>query len=451
MKLKDKKYSKFITPIAYGLDLAILNLTIHLLPFQLDFKYPILFYVYISVVWILISLINGFYEIHRYTRLIYIVSLIIRQFTSFFALLYAYIGFFMEKNVSRLYLGVFLLIVFVLVVLAKFIFRYLLIKYRQAFGRNIRKVVVLGKNRKVSQLIKLFETKEEYGFEFRKQFTDKDGLIDLNDVFSYIIHNDIDEIYCSVNELSNEQMEEIIDFSDINLKTLKFIPDNKNIFQKKLKFEYYGYLPILSLRNIPLEQPINAFVKRAFDLTFAIFVCVFLLSWLMPIIGLLIKLDSKGPIYFRQNRPGFKEEGFGCYKFRTMVVNNETEKSATRNDSRVTRIGGFLRRTSIDELPQFVNVLIGQMSVVGPRPHLWRQNQAYNTTIQKYMLRHYVRPGITGLAQSKGYRGEIETDEDIINRTRYDFFYIENWSILLDLKIIVQTVLNVFKGEDKAY
>ena len=134
-----------------------------------------------------------------------------------------------------------------------------------------------------------------------------------------------------------------------------------------------------------------------------------------------------------------------------MTLNSRSEESATRNDARVTRVGKFIRRTSIDELPQFFNVLFGSMSVVGPRPHLWRQNEMYGTKISKYMVRHYVKPGITGLAQARGYRGEIETRDDIVNRTKYDIFYIENWSMLLDLNIIVQTVLNIFRGDEKAY
>ncbi|WP_254097277.1 sugar transferase [Aquimarina sp. Aq107] len=134
-----------------------------------------------------------------------------------------------------------------------------------------------------------------------------------------------------------------------------------------------------------------------------------------------------------------------------MRINSKSENSATRNDPRITKVGEFIRRTSIDELPQFINVLFGDMSVVGPRPHLWKQNELYSTKISKYMVRHLVKPGITGLAQVKGYRGGIETNEDIVNRTKYDIFYIENWSILLDIYIIVQTVVNVFKGEDKAY
>jgi putative colanic acid biosynthesis UDP-glucose lipid carrier transferase len=134
-----------------------------------------------------------------------------------------------------------------------------------------------------------------------------------------------------------------------------------------------------------------------------------------------------------------------------MMINKTTEKEATRNDPRVTKIGKFIRKTSIDELPQFFNVLLGDMSVVGPRPHLWAQNKAYGTKVKKYMIRHHVSPGVTGLAQVRGFRGEIETDEDMVNRIKYDVFYIENWSIWMDIKIIIQTVVNIFKGEEKAY
>ena len=178
---------------------------------------------------------------------------------------------------------------------------------------------------------------------------------------------------------------------------------------------------------------------------------VFILSWLIPILAIMIKLESKGPVFFKQGRPGLNEDEFYCYKFRSMRVNSTTEVEARKDDPRVTRIGRFIRKTSIDETPQFLNVLLGDMSVVGPRPHLWAQNILYGQKIKKYMIRHYIKPGITGLAQVRGYRGEIETDEDMINRIKFDVFYIENWSLLLDIKIIIQTVVNIFKGEEKAY
>ena len=209
--------------------------------------------------------------------------------------------------------------------------------------------------------------------------------------------------------------------------------------------------PVLSLKKTILHEPSTKIFKRIFDIVFALIVIVGLLSWLVPFLAILIKLESKGSIFFKQGRPGLDEKEFFCYKFRSMKMNETTEKEASKNDPRVTKIGKFMRKTSIDELPQFLNVLLGDMSVVGPRPHLWSQNKAYGNRIKKYMVRHYVKPGITGLAQVKGFRGEIESDEEMTNRIKYDVFYIENWSLILDIKIIVQTVINIYKGEDKAY
>ena len=191
--------------------------------------------------------------------------------------------------------------------------------------------------------------------------------------------------------------------------------------------------------------------KRAFDIVFSFLVIVFILSWMIPLFGLFIKISSNGPVLFVQKREGFKGNYFDCFKFRSMKLNNEIDKLATKNDPRVTRIGKYMRKTSIDELPQFFNVLLGDMSVVGPRPHILSQNQIYSDKIKKFNVRHYVKPGVTGLAQVKGYRGEIETDDDMINRIRMDVFYIENWSLLLDLRIIYKTLINALKGEDKAY
>ena len=233
---------------------------------------------------------------------------------------------------------------------------------------------------------------------------------------------------------------------------MKFIPDNKDIYSKKLKYEYYDYIPILILRDIPLSNTINKITKRIFDVIFSSAVIVLLLSWLTPLIALLIKLESKGPVFFKQSRNGFNYKEFDCYKFRSMTPNKDAHKyQVTRGDQRITKVGKFIRKTSIDELPQFYNVLFGDMSVVGPRPHMVSHTDMYAKRIDKFMVRHFVKPGITGLAQISGFRGEVESDADIINRVKYDIFYIENWSLLLDLKIIFQTFFNAIKGEDKAY
>jgi putative colanic acid biosynthesis UDP-glucose lipid carrier transferase len=167
---------------------------------------------------------------------------------------------------------------------------------------------------------------------------------------------------------------------------------------------------------------------------------------------MLIKRESRGPVFFKQSRNGFNYKEFDCYKFRSMTPNKVANlHQATRGDQRVTKVGKFIRKTSIDELPQFFNVLFGDMSVVGPRPHMVSHTNMYAKKIDKFMVRHFVKPGITGLAQTSGFRGEVESDKDIIGRVRYDIFYIENWSLLLDIKIIFQTFINAVKGDDKAY
>jgi putative colanic acid biosynthesis UDP-glucose lipid carrier transferase len=353
---------------------------------------------------------------------------------------------------SRLALAQYTILVFLVVALIKLLNYVLLMKYREQVKGNIRNVVVIGKNKKTEQLISVFKERTEFGYHFVKQFSPRAEDFNLHDSFLFIVENRIDEIYCSVSELKNDEMAELINFADNNLKTLKFLPDNKNIYSKKLKFEYYDYLPILSLRDIPLHNPINAFLKRAFDVLFSLVVIFGLLLWIAPILALLIRLESRGPVFFVQTRTGFDNIEFQCFKFRSMAINrNADEVQAGKNDMRVTTIGKFLRKTSIDELPQFYNVLFGNMSVVGPRPHMLKHTDEYASKVDKYMLRHFVKPGITGLAQVRGYRGEIERDSDIQGRIKFDIFYLENWSFFLDLKIIFQTILNVFSGEEKAY
>lgn len=450
MNYKQGRYSNLIKPFFGFIDLVIIVMSIFF--FEINFNNIYIFTLYISIAWIIIALKNHFYEVQRHTKIIQIIPLLFRQFVFFSIVLYAFIGLFKQPNISRLALGNYLLLVFLLIFIFKLFTFFLLKKYRAVLSRNTRNVVVIGKNEKTRQLIKIFKTRLDFGYKFRAQFnTDKDDF-SLNRCFNYIIDNDIDEIYFSVAELSNRQINRLIDFADNNLRELKFIPDNKDIYAKKLKYEYYDYIPILSLRTIALQEPVNQFIKRVFDILFSSFILIFVLSWLTPILAILIKLESKGPVFFKQSRNGFNYEEFDCYKFRSMTPNKDAHLyQATKGDLRITKVGSFLRKTSIDELPQFFNVLFGDMSVVGPRPHMVSHTNLYAQKVDKFMVRHFVKPGITGLAQTSGFRGEIETDKDIINRVKYDIFYIENWSLLLDLKIIIQTFINALKGDKKAY
>jgi putative colanic acid biosynthesis UDP-glucose lipid carrier transferase len=202
----------------------------------------------------------------------------------------------------------------------------------------------------------------------------------------------------------------------------------------------------------PLNNQSHAVVKRTFDVVFSLFVCFFILSWLVPIIAILIKLESKGPVFFKQLRTGKDNKAFFCYKFRSLKMNDEADKKqVTSNDKRVTRIGKFLRKSSIDEMPQFINVLLGQMSIVGPRPHMLKHTDDFSEVVKNYKVRHLVKPGVTGLAQVSGFRGEILHEDQLIKRVEKDFNYIENWNIFLDLKIIYLTVYNTFANNENAY
>ena len=450
MNYKHRRYSGFIKPLFAIIDLSIIISSIFL--FEINLNNVYLFILYASLVWIIISIIDNFYEIQRHTRIVQIIPLLLKQTTLFAIILYAFIGFFKQPNISRLALGNYLLTIFLLVSLFKFITYFLLKKYRAEFGGNRRNVIVIGENEKTRQLIHIFNSRTDFGYKFKAIFNVQDNNFNLQSCFDFVIENNIDEIYFSANELSNKQINMLINFADNNLRELKFIPDNKDIYSKKLKYEYYDYIPILSLREIPTQEPINKILKRGFDIIFSAAVIVFILSWLTPLIAILIKRDSKGPVFFKQSRNGFNYKEFDCYKFRSMTLNKDANvNQATRGDQRVTKVGKFIRKTSIDELPQFYNVLFGDMSVVGPRPHMVSHTNMYAKRIDKFMVRHFVKPGITGLAQISGFRGQVETDKDIIGRVKYDIFYIENWSLLLDLKIIFQTARNTIRGEEKAY
>lgn len=451
MIVRQGRYSGYIRPLSYIIDLAIISV------FAAQFEFSLVdhlsYVAFTATAWIILSLKSNFYEVYRYTQVVKIFSLVFMQGLLFSLIVFAFFGIYEQLNRSVTDVSIYLAWTFSLILIFKLAIYYLLKKYRSFLKGNYRNIVIIGKNSKTRQLQDFFIENPEYGYKIWKVFDVGTEQNDLNrECFSYIIENNIDEIYCSVAALSNKQINEIIDFADNNLKVLKFLPDNKNIYTKQLQFEYYGYLPILSLRKIPIEDPLNQFVKRVFDILVSLIVVVFVLSWLTPLLAILIKTSSKGPVFFKQSRNGLDYQEFYCYKFRSMKINPQADlEQISKNDPRVTWIGKILRKTSLDELPQFVNVLKGEMSVVGPRPHMVSHTHMYAESVDKFMVRHFVKPGITGLAQVSGFRGEVENEHHIINRVKYDIFYVENWSLILDIKIIFQTMYNAITGDEKAY
>tara|TARA_R110000787_G_scaffold109035_1_gene217511 strand:+ start:18752 stop:20107 length:1356 start_codon:yes stop_codon:yes gene_type:complete len=451
MIFKRGRYSGFLRPISYVIDLIIIGY------FSMDIiseKSDILnFFIFILLSWIISTLLSGFYEVYRFTSVTKMLGLIAKQTIIFLLLVFAFFGFFNELSIKSTSILKYVLLVMSSITIVKFAIFFLLKKYRKVFKGNLRNVVIIGLNKKTDQLRKYFNDNPDYGYQLIKIFDLKgEKKYSIDEIFEFISDNEVDEIYSSVAEVNNQELTKLIEYADNNLKILKFLPDNKEIYSKKLDFTYYGYLPILSMRRIPTDEPINLFIKRSFDIFFSLVVIIGILSWLTPILGLIIKFESKGPIFFKQKRNGLDYKEFYCYKFRSMKPNPEAHLHQIRKgDPRVTRIGKFIRKTSIDELPQFINVLKGDMSVVGPRPHMVSHTHMYAEKIDKFMVRHFIKPGITGLAQVSGFRGEVEDDNFITNRVKYDIFYLENWSILMDLRIVFKTVFDALGGDDKAY
>ncbi|MBF2707246.1 exopolysaccharide biosynthesis polyprenyl glycosylphosphotransferase [Flavobacterium soyangense] len=450
MKTKTGRYSGYIRPFSYLIDLLIINvLALYIMPFHAN---EIYYAVFISFTWFIIAANLGFYEVYRYTKVIKILNCTLKQ-GILFAIFCLVLEYFYSETANQKRVVLFVVLSIVLILLIKLSIYYFLRKFRVLFGGNSRTVVLLGNNKNINPLKTFFTENPDYGYKLIKVFNLEDHKKRrIDECLSFALESKTDEIYCSMSDLSDSQISDIIYFADNNLKTLKFIPNEKQILSRSVKFEYYDYIPIISLRNILQDETLNKIIKRVFDLLFSTLIIVGLLSWLTPILAIIIKWESKGPLFFVQKRNGLNYKEFNCYKFRSMEVNDKADLDlASKNDVRITRVGKFIRKTSIDELPQFFNVLMGEMSVVGPRPHMVSVANLYALKVDKFMVRHFVKPGITGLAQTKGFRGEVESDEDIINRVKYDIFYMENWSILLDVKIIFNTIFNTLRGDDKAY
>lgn len=446
MKKGIGRYSKYLRPLTIFFDVSVVNLLFYfLLKNNFSTSYDFLV---ITLFWLICSIATSFYEVFRFTKLIQIADKSIKQFTFFSIFLFAYIGFF-QKEISNIELIKYIVSCFVIIVSTKYIIFNALKWFRKHYKGNQRRVIIVGNDKRTNQLVHFFKTEIDYGYNLIKHFKEDEFS---DEILTFCTNNNIDEIYFSLEHASNNELDDYINYSVDHFKTLKYIPSKTEIISNSSDFHYYGLIPILPSRLFPLQSPLNRFVKRAFDLVASTIVIVCILSWLVPLIGILIKLESKGPIFFNQVRNGLFYKEFNCFKFRSMYVNDEANTiQATKNDKRVTKIGKFLRKTSLDEMPQFFNVFVGDMSVCGPRPHMVSMTNQYERIVSKFRLRHFIKPGITGMAQTHGCRGEIKNSRDIINRVKYDIFYLENWSLLLDLKIVYLTVKNAVLGDKKAY
>ena len=335
----------------------------------------------------------------------------------------------------------------------------LLVKWMRRRGRNTVNVVVFGTNEAAVRLANELMNDAGYGYVIHgffdvgrpSNFGVGKYLGTLPQFEEYLKTHPVDEIYYTLPGDDEETLKQVVKIADDNIITFYYVPQLTKMVARTFHLDHVGLAPVLRAHRNPLENPVNRGIKRAFDFVFS---SVFLL--ISPVIfipvAIAIKVSSPGPVFFRQKRTGYHGNEFTCWKFRTMRVNEQSDsEQATPTDPRKTKVGSFLRRTSLDELPQFFNVWKGDMSVVGPRPHMLKHTQDYSRVIDRYMVRHLIKPGITGWAQVHGYRGATNELWQMEGRVEKDVWYIENWRLMLDLKIIVRTVLNAFKGEKNAY
>ena len=336
----------------------------------------------------------------------------------------------------------------------------IMVKSYRRKGYNAKNIIIIGAGKNGMELYHVIKTDLSYGFNILGFFDDNTILKDvlpnylgpISQVEEFVKNNDIDEIYCTIPGTNSEKISELLNFAEKNMIRFYIIPEFYRNIKKSMILEVMESVPLLTIRTEPLQSPYNRFIKRCFDIVFSILVLLTVFPLLYIFAGALIKMSSKGPILFKQKRNGLYGKVFECYKFRTMLMNEDADTlQAVKDDPRATKIGSFLRRTNMDEFPQFINVLMGDMSVVGPRPHMLKHTEQYSAFIDKYMIRHLVKPGITGWAQITGYRGETRTLEQMEGRVKRDVWYLENWSFFLDLKIVVVTIINMFKGESNAY
>ena len=332
--------------------------------------------------------------------------------------------------------------------------------YANRIGKTGKKIVILGYNDVAIKLAHSFSVQRNIstveGYFEDREMVDELSLLpiigNIDECISYAINNSVNEIYSTISPERNSSIYEMAHTAEKSLIRFKFVPDFKLYVNRNTHMEYMDQFPILSLRPEPLEDVTNSIKKRLFDIVFSVLVIVFLASWLFPILAILIKLNSRGSIFFVQWRSGKDNRKFRCFKFRTLSLNSDAHiKQVTKNDSRFTPLGKFLRKTNLDELPQFFNVLKGDMSVVGPRPHMLLHTETFSKIMEEYMIRHFVKPGVTGWAQVHGFRGEIKQEEQLRKRIEHDIWYMENWSLWLDIKIMWLTIHSTVKGDCNAY
>lgn len=467
-KISNYRISRYFKLLFVFFDILLLNAAINLSALarfgnleELSSKEERAIVLLMNLIWIGLLLYRDSYRMVRIERIESILRRTINKILIHAAIVSIFVVFLKYEDVSRLRLLFFYLFFFFIIMIFRYILMKILKKIR-ANGYNFQKVIIVGANDTGERMRKILAKDLTYGYRFLGFFDDRTAvsstisgpfLGEFDSIQDFIVKEKVDEMYVALHIDKVEIINKLIKICEQNMIRIKFIPDFQ-LYTKSSKVEvvFYENTPVLMFRPEPLEFASNRLVKKVFDICFSLTVIVLIFPWLLPIVALIIKIESPGPVFFKQERSGRDNQTFMCFKFRSMYVNDLAhDKQAGKGDSRITRFGAFIRKTSVDELPQFFNVFLGDMSVVGPRPHMVNLAKEYSELINNYLVRQYAKPGITGWAQVNGYRGETKELIDMENRVEYDIWYIENWSLLLDMKIIVRTIINVFNGEENAY
>ena len=386
-----------------------------------------------------------------------ITSMLFGVFTSLLIVI-----FYPSIRFPRTYFFTFIIIYSFILLIERLTLRKVFFHLRKR-KRNQNPVVLIGDTAGIRQIFH-YLSQPMYGYtikaHFGKEPSSDPDLKELyagtpDTIYEWMAANNkdnsINELYAHIENNEQERINMLSKYCDNNLIRFFYVPD-MNIFRGRLSFTQYDKTPVVARRREPLTYPLNKFIKRVFDIIFSLLVLILIFPLVYIISAIIIKIQSPGPIFFKQLRTGLDGKDFWCLKFRSMHVNDDADKvQATKNDPRKFSYGNFMRKTNIDELPQFINVLKGEMSVVGPRPHMLKHTDMYSSIINRYMVRHLAKPGITGLAQVSGFRGETYMLSQMEDRVKKDIEYIENWTLLLDIKIILKTITNVVHGEKNAY
>ncbi len=454
----------FYRSILWLWDLISLNAVLLLVSLNVDWadllakrEYHV-YMAFFNIAWLSAGFLSSLYLSKQWLDFSVFIRKTIKSFviTIVFLLVFLYLY---EFQFSRFYIISSIALFGLLTLINRILFNVLVMALRSRF-RMEKKVVILGYNDISKRLIRYFRSESKL-VKVSGCFEDKERVNELSDFpilgglqdcLEYVKTNNIAEIYSTLAPEKYPYLYDLAKEADKLFVHFKFVPDYNVFVNRNIYVDFVDNIPVLSLRSEPLEDTGNRIKKRLFDIAFSLFVIIFILSWLVPIVAILIKLDSRGPVFFIQQRSGKNNRPFACIKFRSLRVNDESDtKQVTRNDRRITFFGRFLRKSNIDELPQFFNVLIGDMSVVGPRPHMLKHTEDFSNIYKKYMIRHFVKPGLTGWAQVHGFRGEITNNELLRRRIEYDLWYLENWTIFMDVKIIFMTIMVTIRGDERAY